>query len=186
MTILKRYVPWLVLVMLLSVVAVLMINKHSGTLKQDIRDFIPAKTTLVDRMTITKQDRQISLRKTGNRWVLQSGLEARPEVVDFFFSSLQRIEMISPASKADRMALVEFLKKEGRIVTLYHNNHRLREFYVGYYAHVVPGTYMMDIKHNIPYRIAINGFDQPDIEDLFSVKEETWQKNNGKEIQKKQ
>jgi hypothetical protein len=44
----------------------------------------------------------------------------------------------------------------------------------------------MDIKHKIPCRIAINGFDQPDIEDLFSVKEETWQKNNGKEIQKKQ
>jgi hypothetical protein len=159
------------------VAIMIMINRHSGTLKQEIHDFIPSDLTAIDRLVIARKNQQIILDKTKDSWELESYGKARSPVIDFFFTSLQRLEIVAPASKADRSRIRENLLDSGRVVSFYHHGKVIRRFYAGYSSLTVPGTYMMDARRKFPYRIKLKGFDEVNLENLFSINAETWKQN---------
>jgi hypothetical protein len=172
----KRFLPYLPVFALLIIALMIMLHRSSGTLKQDIHDFIPLYLEKVDLVSISHLSQQIVLRKVLNTWELQSHGQARCQVVDFFFTGLNSLEIVSPASRADRREISHNLETYGRMVSFFHHEKRLKTFYIGYDSLDVQGTYIMDVKRKLPYRVKLKGYADVNLENLFSLKIETWQK----------
>jgi hypothetical protein len=176
MGMLKHYLSYFFVIALLITAGMIMVRRSSGTLKQDIHDFIPPHLEEVDQVSISNKSQHILLRKVLNSWELQSNGKARSQVVDLFFTGLQRLEIVSPASKADRREISQDLENNGKLVSFFHHEKRLRTFYIGYDSIDVQGTYIMDVKRKLPYRLKLKGYAEVNLENLFSLKIETWQK----------
>jgi|WetSurMetagenome_2_1015567.scaffolds.fasta_scaffold43173_3 hypothetical protein len=173
---LKRTLPYLIILLLLVLTGIILLNHRSGTLQQEISDFIPPDMAAVDQIMISRKNQEIILSKKLNSWELKSYGETKSGVVEFFISGLQRLEIVSPASKADRGQIRQNLVRSGSMVSFYHHDKKLMAFYVGYDSLGVQGTYIMDVRQKIPYRIKLKGFAEMNMENFFSPKAETWRK----------
>lgn len=170
----KRTTSYILLTLLLAGAGYVLLSRSSGTLKQDVSDFLPAAGAGIDKFTIRRAGESLTIRRSGEGWVLQDGHRVKPEMIQFFFQTLQRFEILSPASKSDHHRLQESLPASGREISFFGQNRLLKSFFIGYDSSGVKGTYIMD-KHRNPYRIRLKGFDETDIEGFFSLQAENWQ-----------
>lgn len=170
----KSYLPYISVFVLLLIAGIIMINRNNGTLKQNMTDFIPAKMNRVDRVVIKGGNRHIILRKTQDTWELDSLGKARPNVVDIFFTGLNRLEIIAPASVTDRAGISQYLLDHGKQVSFYHHGKRMRSFTIGHDSLANPGTYIMDARQKFPYRVKLKGFAETNLENLFSLDADIW------------
>lgn len=81
----RKIIPYLLFTLLLTGAGYVLLNRRSGTLKQDVSDFLPAAGAHIDRFTVSRAGESISVRRSGNGWILEDGHRAKPEVVQFFF-----------------------------------------------------------------------------------------------------
>jgi hypothetical protein len=173
----KRILPYLALFALAVIAGLLVLKKSHTSLSDDIRDFVPAALTTIDRIEIEQQGHRIFLERQ-EKWIINSTLPAREEVVQLLLSSISRFEIIAPAPKAGRDELKDRLTKAGRKVTLIARKKVLREFYIGYDTLAVTGTYIFRKDGQTPYRIKIKGYEAVNIENLFSLQPGLWRENS--------
>jgi hypothetical protein len=173
----RKIISYFLFILLLTGAGYVLLNHRSGTMKQDVSDFLPAATAGIDRFTISQAGERISISRSGNGWTLENGHRAKPEVVSFFFQTLQRFEIVAPAARSDRKELIQRLPEKGREVSFFAEDRLLKTFYIGYDSLGVKGTYIMD-SHRNPYRVRVKGFNQINLEGFFSLETENWQVKN--------
>jgi len=163
-------------VMLTAILVVLSTNKRR-TMHVDITDFIPAGILLTDKIEFAQHDALLILEKGGNSWKVNGSSVARNDLVELFLTTLQRTEIVSPASKTVRKHLSEVIVSNGRYVKFYSNNRLTRSFYVYFDSLGISGTYMMKPDDNMPYMVKLKGFSEQNIENLFALHAAIWREN---------
>jgi hypothetical protein len=174
---LRKYLSYLILFVLLSTIATLVFTKKSRTLHKGIYAIIPQEVRLVDKIVITQKDNQITLDKSENNWKVNGTADARKEVLELLISSMQRIEILSPASKAIRNKISADMRSVGRNVKLYKGGRVIGSFFICYNPFQIEGTYMMDEQSDIPVMVKLKGYTEKNIENLFSMNLNTWREN---------
>jgi hypothetical protein len=123
------------------------------------------------------RDVMLTLEKNGNSWKVNGSDGARTDLIEVLLKAMQRIEIVSPASKMVRAQLTEKMAKHGRLVKLYRNNRLARSFYVYFDSLGIKGTYMMKPGSDAPYMIKLKGYSEQNIENLFPTSESIWREH---------
>jgi hypothetical protein len=173
----KKYVPYVAVVIMLAAILFMLAPNRRRTLPVDITDFIPAGILLTDKIEFARHDALLTLEKSGNSWKVDGSSVARNDLVELFLTTLQRTEIVSPASKTVRKQLSEVIVRNGRLVKFYSNDRLTRSFYVYFDSLGIRGTYMMKPDDNMPCMVKLKGFSERNIENLFALHAAIWREN---------
>lgn len=173
----KKYIRYVAVVIILAAILFMLSPNKRRTLPVDIADFIPTGILLTDKIEFARQDALLTLEKSGNNWKVDGSSPARNDLVELFLTSLQRTEIVSPASKTVRKQLSEVIASNGRLVKFYSNDRLTRSFYVYFDSLGIPGTYMMRPGDNKPCMVKLKGFSERNIENLFALQAAIWREN---------
>lgn len=165
----------LVLVLILAVVAiVLLTQKRTGTLDDDISAFSVDDTTSVTKIYLAdmKGNEVLLSRVFPGKWLLNDTLNARTEAVNRLLATMYRMTVQSPVSKAGYNNVITNLATNSVKVEVYQNLpainlfHVVRMFYreklskVFYVGQPTPdnlGTFMMIEGSNTPFIVYLPG-----------------------------
>ena len=173
----KKYFPYVAVLIILAAILFMLAPNRRRTMPVDIADFIPAGILHTDKIEFARHDALLTLEKSGDSWKIDGSSVARNDLVELFLTTLQRTEIVSPASKALRKQLSEVITRNGRLVKFYNNDRLTRSFYVYYDSLGIPGTYMMKPDDNMPCMVKLKGFSERTIENLFALEAAIWREN---------
>ncbi len=161
------------IILLLILGAVLLTNRHYSTLKKRESDFTVRDTAAVTKIFMAdKNNHEILLERKSGGWTVNDSIAANNRKVSFLLSTLRRLRVKAPVSKASyenvirRMASiavkVEIYQHDYRIrigaLKLFPYVHRTKVFYVGDVTQNNLGTYMLMEGAQQPYIVYIPGF----------------------------
>ena len=164
----------LTIIILLVIAAALMTGNHYNTLKDHDADFSVHDTSTITRIFIAdKSVNESLLERTSHGWILNKKFPANQRAIDFLLSTIKKIKIKAPVSKAARNNVVkrmagiaikvEIYQKVPRVnlfnkVKLFWHEKQTKVFYVGDVTQNNLGTYMLMEGAENPYIVYIPGF----------------------------
>lgn len=163
---------------LLAAALVVLFNRNESTLAKRNRDFIPADKMDIDRIVITRNGKSLRLDLSENgTWKVNDEIAARRDRLDLFLAFLDRLEIVSPASKLIRDDVIAHLSEEGRRVQIYMQGRLDKDFMICYDSTGIRGTYMMLTRAKVPYLVRMKGYAGDNLENIFETDRINWQEN---------
>ncbi len=153
--------------------AILLTNRHYSTLKKQESDFTVRDTAAVTKIFMAdKNNHEILLTRKGGTWMLNDSIRANSRKVSFLLSTLRRLRVKAPVSKASYENVIRRMAAIAVKVEIYQNDYRIRlgslklfpyenkskVFYVGDVTQNNLGTYMLMEGAQQPYVVYIPGF----------------------------
>ncbi len=169
----KNKILIILIVLLVVTGGLLLTGQHYSTLKKRESDFTVRDTTSVTKIFMAdKNNHEITLKKTRKGWILNDSIKASNKKVEFLLSTLRRLRVKAPVSKASfnnvvgRMAAIavkiEIYQKTYRVrlgnIKWFPYEKRSKVFYVGDVTQNNLGTYMLMEGAKQPYIVYIPGF----------------------------
>ncbi len=163
----------ILIISLLVVGGLLLTGKQYSTLKDKESDFTVRDTAAVTEIFMAdKNNHEITLKKTAKGWILNDTIKASDRKVEFLLSTLRRLRVKSPVSKAQYNNVVKRMASIAVKVEIYQNSYRIKlgkiklfpyvkrskVFYVGDVTQNNLGTYMLMENSEQPYVVYIPGF----------------------------
>ncbi len=173
----NKFSGYFVFLLILTAAVVILFSRKDGTLMKKNIDFAPENSSAINRIEISKDDEVILLERNNSQWMLNGIAAARNERIQFLLESLERIEIVSPASKMVQDSVIAHLISYGKYVQLSGRGNTDKHFYIYFDTTGVAGTYMMTEKSGIPYMVRLKGYSGNNIENIFSLNFKSWQEN---------
>ncbi len=173
----KRIISYFVFLLIAVIALIIMFKNRNSTLRSDEINFSLEKPWIVDKIEITRNEKVILLEKENNKWLLNKAHPAKSETVEMFLKALERISIISPASKTISDSIAGKLLKEGLLLKLFHHERLIKSFYIYYASETLQGTYMMDSRILKPYMVNLVGYNGDNLEKLFNLNPLAWRDN---------
>ncbi len=173
----KRIASYFVFFLLATTALFFILKNHKGTLRPDEINFSLEKPQVIDKIEISRKGKTILLEKEHHKWKLNHEYPARNETVELFLKALGRITVLSPASKTIIDTITVKLLNKGISLKLFHNDNIIKSLYIYYEDKNLPGTYMMDSRMLKPYMVSLIGYNNNNIEKLFSLNPAVWRDN---------
>jgi len=146
-------------VVLAAVVIYFSLRSSDSSLKRELRDFAVEDTASVDRIFMVQKDnQQITLTRSGNRWLVNDRYLARPDAMENLLKTLKRIQVKSPVSTSMMNTAVRMLATRNTKVEVYDGRKLLKTIYVGGPTQDQMGTFMMLEGSSVPFIVHIPGF----------------------------
>lgn len=158
----KRNLWLLILVLCMAALAAwFLMNRGSGTIRGELRDFAVKDTGSVVKIFIAdKKGNQVLLeRQQGAGWLLNGKQTARPDGVRLLLATLHDIEVRSPVARAAYNNVIRTIAGHGIKVELYNSNGLLKTIYVGGPTQDQYGTFMYLENSSAPFIVHIPGFE---------------------------
>ncbi len=163
-----------ILILLLLIAGALLITgKQYSTLKKQESDFTVHDTASVTKIFMAdKNGHEIILSKREKGWMLNDTIKASDKKVNFLLSTLRRLRVKAPVSRASFNNVVRRMASIAVKVEIYQNSYRIKlgkiklfpyvkrskVFYVGDITQDNLGTYMLMEDSEQPYIVYIPGF----------------------------
>jgi hypothetical protein len=125
---LKKY--WWLLLMLLAAAYFTFIKSNDSSLRSSETLFAVADTGSVTRIDITSNGQGVSLVRTQDGWLVNDNSMAHQQTVRALLTILDRVNAISPVPFSIADSLREEFAANGRLVTIFSGNKRLRQFQI--------------------------------------------------------
>ncbi len=163
----------ILIISLLIVGGLLLTGKQYSTLKKQESDFTVRDTAAVTKIFMAdKNNHEITLTRTPEGWMLNDSIKASDKKVNFLLSTLRRLRVKAPVSKASFNNVVKRMASIAVKVEIYQNSYRIhlgkiklfpyekrsKVFYVGDVTQDNLGTYMLMENSEQPYIVYIPGF----------------------------
>jgi len=184
----KKNLFIIIIIVAVAIVAIYTGNRYS-TLKEKESDFSVRDTASITKIFMADNNvYEVTLKRTPHGWILNNKYPANNKVVDILLSTLRKLKVKAPVSKAEhnnvvkRMAgfavKVEIYQWVPRInlfnkFKLFYHEKKTKVFYVGDVTQNNLGTYMLMEGAERPYIVYIPGF-RGFVSVRFSPKPEDW------------
>jgi len=130
------------------------INKRSGTIKPNLKDFAVDDTASVDKIFLAdKKGRAITLeRKAPGHWMVNGKYNARMDVLETLLYTIKKIDVKEPVGKKAQDNIVKRLSAQAIRCEIYQNNVLTKAYYIGTETQDQTGTYMIliDLETMLP------------------------------------
>lgn len=173
----KKYGGSIAFLLILIVALVILFSRKDGTLLKKNVDFFPENISEINRIEISKNEEVILLERNNSQWMLNGMASAQNDRIQFLLESLERIEIVSPASKLVKDSVIAHLLLYGKYVQLSGRGNTDKHFYIYFDTTEVAGTYMMTGKSGTPFMVCLKGYSGNNIENIFSLNFKSWQEN---------
>lgn len=125
---LKKY--WWLLLMLLGAAYFTFIKPNDSSLRSSETLFAVSDTGSITRIEITSNGQGVSLGRTPDGWLVNGNSMAQQQAVRALLTILDRVNAISPVPFSIADSLREEFAANGRLVTIFSGNKRLRQFQI--------------------------------------------------------
>lgn len=173
----KRNLRIILFVLLLAAVTVIFISRRDSTLKRSYSNYFPVNAATIDKVLILQGNDTIVLEQDSNKWVLNGITVARNDRLMFLMESLERIELVTPATKSAEKDIIENLLTKGKHVQLYSRGKLNKDFRIYYSATGIAGTYILPGQSETPFMVRLRGYSVDNIEEIFSADHRNWSEN---------
>jgi len=126
---------------------------------KDNTDFAVKPGTEITGIDLLKGDKKVSIRKSGNEWVVNRNMEARKSAVLFLIKTLREIKIKSPVSADIFRNEVIDRKTEPVRVVVYDGRRPVRTFYVYQTASNLYGNIMKMKPSSRPFIVYMPGYE---------------------------
>lgn len=163
----------MLIVLLLVVGGILLTGQRDSTLRMKEADFTVRDTASVSKIFMAdKNHHEVTLTRTASGWFINDSIKASNRKVEFLLSTLRRLRVKAPVSKASFNNVVTRLSSIAVKVEIYRRTYRIhmgaihwfpyvkrsKVFYVGDVTQNNLGTYMLMQNAQQPYVAYIPGF----------------------------
>jgi len=149
----------LLILVLAGIVVFFSLRKSNSSVKRELRDFAVEDTASIDKIFMVRKDlKQMTLTRSGNRWLVNEKYLARPDAVDNLLKTLYRVRVKSPVSKSMMDNAVKMLATRNTKVEVYSGRKLVKTLYVGGATQDQMGTFMMVEGSSVPFIVHIPGF----------------------------
>lgn len=173
----KKYIGYIAFLLILIVALAVLFSRRDGTLLKKNINFFPENSSEINRIEISKDDETILLERNNNQWMLNGMTTARNDRIQFLLESLERIEIVSPASKLVQDSVIAHLLLYGKYVQLSGPGSTEKHFYVYFDTTGIAGTYMITERSGTPFMVHLKGYSGNNIESIFSLNFKSWREN---------
>lgn len=172
----KRITNYLVLVAIIAIAAVYYFSNSKGTFKLRNTDFAISNLEDISEIRISQGDKRLVLDNRNGEWKVNSKYKVKIWNMNNFFTALNRIDILKPVSKTEKLQISTLLEKDGLLVEILNNKRTIKKYYVSRPSMSKSQTYMRMYKSNNPFIVHIPLF-QGLVSELFVIDEDYWRDN---------
>jgi hypothetical protein len=157
----KNKLTIIVILVLSAIAGYLYFSNNSGTIKKELKDFAVKDTAQVSQLFIADAFGNTAKVARGGDgvWTVNDKYEVRRDAIDLVLSTIHRIDVKSPVSKASFESVIKNMAGASTKVEIYMGGNKpAKVFYVGGPTKDQFGTYMMLENSSVPFITHIPGF----------------------------
>lgn len=141
----KNRIAVIMVILLGSLSFWFIINRKSGTIKEELRDFAYGDTAAITKIFLAdKQGRTVTLeRQAGAPWKVNGKFNARPDAVQTLLFTISKVDVKEPVGKAAQDNIVKQLAAKAVKCEIYKGDELVKAYYVGSETQDMTGTYMI-------------------------------------------
>lgn len=163
----KNRIAIILVILLGSLSFWFIVNKHPGTIKENLKDFAVQDTSSINKIFLAdKKGREITLeRKAPGQWTVNGKYNARMDAIQTLLYTINKVDVKEPVGKKAQDNVVKRLAAKAIRCEIYQNNKLTKAYYVGTETQDQTGTYMILIDLNTmqpaekPFVTYIPGFE---------------------------
>lgn len=135
-------------------------NKSNTTVKKQLTDFAIEDTGSITKIFMAdKNNKNITLTKTGNSWMVNDEFKAKPDMMNILLKTMHSLTVRSPVPKSMHNNVVKRLGSNSVKVEIYQNNEGTpsKVYFVGGPNADHTGTFMLLKNSSVPYVMHLEG-----------------------------
>ncbi len=157
----KKNIRILIIFLVLgSVAGWLYYKQTSTTLKPELRDFVVADTTSIDKIFMAdKQGNAVTLtKKSPGQWIVNGKYNARNSCINTLLYTIKSMEVRSPVGKNLYNHTMKLMASSSVKTEIYQKGSLVKTYYVGHPSMDNQGTFMYLEGSSVPFIMHIPGF----------------------------
>jgi len=172
----RKYWLYILVVCLLAITAVTLLNRRSGTFKDD-EDLAVKDTGRIDLIEIRSPESGVILERMKGRWKVNDRYSAGNKKITGLLMIISRLQVSAPVPVAIRKEIGGKLKEEGKrlmVVTYRKNPHVILMYHDTIHTNA---TYMMLEHSDQPFRVGVPGLPARNLTAFFVDEADYWRDN---------
>lgn len=157
---LKRSLIVLSILLVISIVALPLINKAGKQNLTEKKDFAIKDVETIDSIFLANRSGEYVLlrKKEDGVWTVNNAFNAAPDKIERILKTIKKIEAKNPVGQEAQKQVVASLATSGKKVEIFQNGKKTITYYVGGTTAAETGTFMYIEGSTIPFVVHIPGF----------------------------